>query len=197
MLTIVSDTHGTDDHRLTGRTLTAVQEADLVIHAGDFYREPVFEAFSAESETLRAVHGNNADAALRDRLPETRTVEYAGIRFAVVHTRRGGRTALALFGRERGADVVVFGHTHRPMVEDADPVTLLNPGSHTQPRGNRAAHAELEPIADADGDPETESRPAGERDGDRTSGLRGRLVTPDGDVFEQFRIDSSGTNRSE
>ncbi|WP_280537437.1 metallophosphoesterase [Halopenitus sp. POP-27] len=169
MLTVVSDTHSTDGHRLTGRTLRAIREADVVIHAGDFHREPVLDAFDAETDTLRAVFGNNADAAIRDRLPEARTVEYAGVRFAVTHTRRGGETALALFGRERAADVVVFGHSHRPTVTEAGDVTLVNPGSHAQPRGNRPAHAEFEPI-DGDG------------------GLEGRLVTPDGDVFERFRV---------
>ncbi|QHS17005.1 metallophosphoesterase [Halopenitus persicus] len=169
MLTVVSDTHSTDGHRLTGRTLTAVREADVVIHAGDFHREPVLDAFAAEAATLRAVSGNNADAAIRDRLPEARTVEYAGVRFAVTHTERGGRTALALFGRERAADVVVFGHSHRPTVAEAGDVTLVNPGSHAQPRGNRAAHAEFESV-----------------DGDGV--LEGRLVTPEGDVFERFRV---------
>ncbi|MFC6615240.1 metallophosphoesterase [Halopenitus salinus] len=181
MLAIVSDTHSTGGHRLSGATLTAVREAEAVIHAGDFHRESAVEAFAEEAGTLRAVHGNNADAALRDRLPETRTVEYAGVRFAVVHTLRGGRTALRLFGRERDADAVVFGHTHRPTVEEAGGVTLVNPGSHTQPRGNRTAHAELETV---------------DEEGDET-GLRGRLVTPGGETFERFRIDPSAGDECE
>lgn len=167
MLTVVSDTHSTDSHRLTGRTLEAVREADLVVHAGDFMTESVLDAFSDEAETLRAVYGNNDDAGIRSRLSEARTVEYGGIRFAVTHTRNGGSTALTLFGRERDADVVIFGHSHRPTLDATGPLTLLNPGSHAQPRGYRPAHAELEEIA---------------------GGLRGRLCTPDGDVFEEFTI---------
>ncbi|GAB3414744.1 metallophosphoesterase [Haloparvum alkalitolerans] len=168
MLTVVSDTHSEEGHRLTGRTLEAVREADLVVHAGDFYTESALDAFYEAADTLRAVTGNNATAAVRDRLPAERVVEYAGVRFAVTHTRRGGATALALFGRERDADAVVFGHSHRPTVDATGAVTLLNPGSHAQPRGNRAAHAELVP------------------DGD---GLDGRLVTPGGETFERFRVE--------
>ena len=168
MLTIVSDTHSTDGHKLRGRTLQAVREADLVVHAGDFMRSSVLDAFEREATTLRAVFGNNDDSEIRERLPRARTVEYGGFRFAVTHTVRGGDTARALFGREREADVVLFGHSHRPTVEQSGAIALLNPGSHAQPRGYRPAHAELEPLADG--------------------GLRGRLCTPDGEVFEQFTL---------
>ena len=167
MLTIVSDTHSTDGHRLDGRTLEAVREADCVVHAGDFMIEPVLDAFEAESTTFRGVYGNNDDSAIRERLPEARTVEYEGVRFAVTHTVRGGSTALTLFGKERGADAVIFGHSHRPTADLGGELPLINPGSHAQPRGHRPAHAELEPIA---------------------GGLRGRLVTPDGEVFETFDL---------
>ena len=167
MLTVVSDTHSTDTHRLSGRTLDAVREAEVVAHAGDFIRESVLDGFQRETTRLLGVAGNNDDAAIRDRLPEARTFTFAGVTFAMTHTRRGGSTALSLFGRERGADVVVFGHSHRPTYEPTDDVVLVNPGSHAQPRGNRAAHAEFEARGD---------------------GLAGRLVTVDGDVFESFVV---------
>jgi hypothetical protein len=171
MLTVVSDTHSTDGHRLRGRTLEAVREAELVVHAGDFMTHEVLDAFQAEAARLLAVYGNNDDSEIRSRLPEARVVEYGGVRFAVTHRRDGGPTALSLFGRERGADAVIYGHSHRPGVERAGAVTLVNPGSHAQPRGNRTAHAELRP---------------------KPYGLEGRLVTPDGDAFERFRLVADG-----
>jgi hypothetical protein len=167
MLTVVSDTHGVDDHRLEGRTLEAVREADLVVHAGDFSTGAVLDAFHDEADRLFGVYGNTDGADVRDRLPGALTVDYEGLTFAVTHTRRGGTTGLTMLGRERDADVVVFGHTHRPTVDASGPVVLLNPGSHAEPRGNRAAHAELTP------------------DG---HGLRGRLVSPAGDTLETFRV---------
>ncbi|XVH30236.1 metallophosphoesterase [Haloferacaceae archaeon DSL9] len=167
MLTIVSDTHSTDGHRLAGRTLEAVREAELVIHAGDFMTESVLDAFEAEAATFRGVYGNNDDSGIRRRLPGARTVEYEGVRFAVTHTVRGGTTALTLFGRERDADAVIFGHSHRPTFDSTGALPLLNPGSHAQPRGYRAAHAELNPIP---------------------GGLSGRLCTPAGETVDTFRI---------
>ena len=170
VLTIVSDTHGTDDDRLRGRALEAVRAADRVIHAGDFYREPVLDAFLAENDSLYGVVGNNDDDAIRDRLPRERVVAYDGLSIAVRHRSRSAATGLVMFGRERDADLVVFGHSHRPEFDDSGEVPLLNPGSHAQPRGNRPAHAELEP--DPDG-----------------AGLVGRLVTPDGEVFRRFDLE--------
>lgn len=169
MLVAVSDTHGTDSHRLRGRTREAVVEADRVIHAGDFYTESVLDAFESVTDSLYGVTGNNDDAAVRDRLPSERVVSYAGLSFAVEHRSRSGATGLALFGRERDADAVIFGHSHRPTVEQSGEMPLVNPGSYAQPRGNRPAHAEFEPLSDGDG-------------------VDGRLVTPDGDVFERFTI---------
>jgi putative phosphoesterase len=172
MLVIVSDTHGRTAPKLQGRTAEAVREADLVVHAGDFYREPVLDAFESTARSLRAVYGNNADAAIRDRLPEVRTVQYAGVRFAVTHRHRNGDTGLVMLARERRADAVVCGHSHRPRFDDTGSIPILNPGSHAQPRGNRPAHAELDPV-----------------DGPQDA-LDGRLVTPDGEVFETFCITS-------
>jgi len=190
MLTVVSDTHATEDHRLEGRTLEAVRSADLVVHAGDFYAETVLDAFYGEADTLRGVYGNNDDSATRERLPEERVVEYAGIRFAVTHRRRGGATSLTLFGRERDADAVIFGHSHRPTFDDSGAIPLLNPGSHAQPRGNRPAHAELERVEDAEWGTDAGAESvdgAGQLDGEAPV-LAGSLVTPAGEVFERFRI---------
>lgn len=167
MLVVCSDTHAQTGHALTGRTLESVEAADLVVHAGDFVTTDVLDAVHEVAGRLRAVHGNADDHAVTERLPTARVVEYAGVRIAVTHRRDGGATGLRMFGREKGADLVVSGHTHRPTVVETDDVTLLNPGSHAQPRGNRPAHAELEPADD---------------------GLAGRLVQPDGTVFERFAV---------
>jgi putative phosphoesterase len=168
VLAVLSDTHGTDGHRLSGRTLEAVHEADLVVHAGDFTTTAALSAHRDAAGDLRAVHGNADDPAVRERLPPVRTVEALGLRLAVTHRRDGGATGLAMVGRSRDADVVVSGHTHRPTVTDTGEVVLLNPGSHAQPRGNRTAHAELRRTDD---------------------GVAGELRQPDGSVLESFRVE--------
>ncbi len=169
MLVVVSDTHSTAGHALSDRTLEAVRTADHTLHAGDFTTESALDAFHDEAARLDAVYGNVDDSAVRERLPEARTAEWAGLRIALTHRRDGGGTGLAMFGRERGADLVVSGHSHQPSVTRADDLFLLNPGSHADPRGNRPGHAELEAESGT---------------------VRGRLREPDGTVFEEFTLPS-------
>ncbi|WP_436925356.1 metallophosphoesterase [Halosimplex amylolyticum] len=178
MITVVSDTHGTDGHRLEGRTLEAVREAELVIHAGDFTTETVLEAFESEAGAdadgdgaFVAVYGNNDEAGIRGRLEPTRTVERAGLRFVVVHGHDHDDTALSFLGRQERADVVVVGHSHEPGWRETGAVAILNPGSHADPRWYRPAHAELEPAEE---------------------GREGRLVAPDGEVFSEFDLPATG-----
>lgn len=164
---MLSDTHSRNGTRLEGRAAEAVAEAEMVIHAGDFVTEGALDAFYDEAEALRAVHGNVDADGVRDRLSAVRTVEYEGVRVAVAHGHEHSETGLAMLGRERDADLVAFGHSHVPGVEQAGDVVLLNPGSHADPRGNPAAHAELDPV-----------------DG----GLRGRVVERDGSVLREFAV---------
>ncbi|MFD1565462.1 metallophosphoesterase [Haloarchaeobius amylolyticus] len=168
MIAIFSDTHSRQDHELEGAALTAAREADVVVHAGDFTSEAALEAFQGECDRFFAVHGNADSAAVRERLPTARVVEAGGIRIAVTHRQDGGETGLAMFGRSRGADLVVFGHSHRPTVVETADVTLLNPGSHADPRGNRPGFAVLE-----------------ERD---DGALEGTIRQPDGTPIESFEI---------
>lgn len=169
MLVVLSDTHATDDPDLVGAAADAVADADLVLHAGDFTTEAVLDGFYDIADDFRAVHGNRDSDAVTDRLPAATTLEYAGVRIAATHRQRGGTTGLAMFGRERGADLVVSGHSHQPSVTRADDLFLLNPGSHADPRGNRPGHAELEAESGT---------------------VRGRLREPDGTVFEEFTLPS-------
>lgn len=147
MLVIIGDTHGTDSHRLEGRTLDAVREADHVCHTGDFTTEAVYEAIAAEagSDTdLTAVQGNNDSPALRERLPETATFEAEGYRFVVAHGHRHDATSLDLLAREADADVVVVGHSHRPGVEELPSALVVNPGSYADPRRYDPAYGEIQ-----------------------------------------------------
>ena len=136
-LLLLADTHVPKRARdLPPQVWAAVDEADVVFHAGDWVEEPLLDALDARAAQLVGVYGNNDGAGLRRRLPEVARVTLAGVRFAMVH-----ETGQAI-GRERrcaqeypDADVLVFGHSHIPWDTTADTgLRLLNPGSPTDRR---------------------------------------------------------------
>ncbi|MEN3608617.1 metallophosphoesterase [Plantactinospora sp. ZYX-F-223] len=136
-LVLMADTHVPKRARdLPPQLWAAVDEADVVIHAGDWVHEPLLDTLESRAARLVGVYGNNDGPELRARLPEVARVELAGLRVAVVHET--GPAA----GRERrcadrfdGCDLLVFGHSHIPWDSEAPGgLRLLNPGSPTDRR---------------------------------------------------------------
>jgi uncharacterized protein len=104
-----------------------------VIHAGDVTEPAFLERLRNRARNVVAVHGNN-DLTLT-QLPERVVVELGGVRIAVIHdsgAARGRRERLR--ARFPGARVVVYGHSHIPVVDDDRDLLLLNPGSPTDRR---------------------------------------------------------------
>lgn len=131
---MVSDTHLTAAtlDRLPAEVWAMADEADVVLHAGDVV-DPAVLAALAERATVHAVLGNN-DRGMR--LPEVLQVELGGVRVGMVHDSgaRAGRER-RLARRFPQAGVVVFGHSHDPLVAPGEGGQLLvNPGSPTQRR---------------------------------------------------------------
>src|SRR5690349_17993638 len=115
-LVIVSDTHLPGRAReLPEPVWTAIEAADVVMHAGDWVSEDLVVEFEARCRRLVGVFGNNDGPALRARLPEVARVELGGLAFAVIHEtgpahNREIRCAKAF----PDTDVLVFGHSHIP-----------------------------------------------------------------------------------
>lgn len=136
-LLLLSDTHVPKRARdLPVQVWREVDEAEVVVHAGDWVDVGLLDALEARSRRLVAVFGNNDHGALRERLPEFAKVEIDGIALGVVHETGSAR------GREERAgalhpdlDVLVFGHSHIPWdTTSSQGLRLLNPGSPTDRR---------------------------------------------------------------
>ncbi|MFI2568981.1 MULTISPECIES: metallophosphoesterase family protein [Cellulosimicrobium] len=136
-LLLLSDTHVPVRARaLPDQVWRAVDDADVVVHAGDWVSADLLDALEARAARLVGVAGNNDGPDLHARLPEVARTTVEGLRLAVVH-ETGGKD-----GRERRADaafpdvdVLVFGHSHIPW-DTTSPggLRLLNPGSPTDRR---------------------------------------------------------------
>jgi putative phosphoesterase len=138
LIAVISDTHlPRGARRLPEACVERIAEADLLLHAGDFSTVDVLRELEAIGPPLLGVHGNVDSAELRRLLPAERLMEAEGARIGMVHDagpRRGRLERLrARFGER--ADVVVFGHSHMPLHEQAeDGFQILNPGSPTERR---------------------------------------------------------------
>jgi putative phosphoesterase len=133
MIGILSDTHD---------NLTRVREAvrlfndsscDLVIHAGDFVAPFTVEDLRNLHAPVKAVFGNcdgervgliRAFRGLGEIGKAPLKFTHAGLRFLVCHLDAPVDGHLA----SKAYDVVVFGHTHRPLAVRRDGALLVNPG---------------------------------------------------------------------
>src|SRR4051795_4791006 len=134
---MTADTHVPKRARELPHSLwSAIEAADVVVHAGDWVDAALLDQFETRSRRLIGVYGNNDLGTLRQRLPEVARAEVEGIRIAVVHETgdRTGRESRCA-ARFPDTDVLVFGHSHIPWDTTAPGgLRLLNPGSPTDRR---------------------------------------------------------------
>ena len=124
-LGIISDTHGL----LRPEVFTAFQEVDLILHAGDIGPPDLLTELEAIAP-VRAVYGNTDGFDIRRLVPEVIETDIEGFRFLIIHGHQFDRTTPdALNLRYPDAEVIVYGHTHRPLLTIVDSVvTVMNPG---------------------------------------------------------------------
>lgn len=136
---LVSDTHlprfGTALPRALSDGLRAAN-VDRILHMGDFTEPlavPLFEALAP----LDAVAGNNDPEEIWRRFGRKKIVTIEDVRIGLVHGDAGRgnahQNALAAFAGEP-VDVILYGHSHRPVVERRDAQLIANPGSPTDRR---------------------------------------------------------------
>ncbi len=135
-IVVLSDTHLTTvTEGLQNLCRLYCDSADLVVHLGDWTAGCVLDYF--EQYRLEAVCGNMDDMGVRLRLPMKKVVRVGSFRIALTHGwGYGGDVAAHLLQEFDTADAVLFGHTHRPLVERIDGRLLVNPGSAFSGRGS-------------------------------------------------------------
>ena len=147
---IVSDTHG--NLRNFERVLECEKEIDMLLHLGDVehdedYLEAVMDC------PVHVVAGNND---FFSDLPNEIVVEVGNHRvfmthghgyYVSAHTRRLKEAA-----RSRQADIVLYGHTHRPDIDETGDVIAINPGSLSYPRqdGRKGTYIIMEILENED-----------------------------------------------
>ncbi|NLV92090.1 MAG: metallophosphoesterase family protein [Firmicutes bacterium] len=132
---LISDTHIPYRARhLPKEIFTLFSQVDLILHAGDLLELSVIGDLSVLAP-VEAVAGNVDSFEVRAKLPRRRLLQLEDAAVGLIHGDGSGYDtpgrALRAFP---DADCVVFGHSHRPMIEIRGGKLLVNPGSACDPR---------------------------------------------------------------
>lgn len=141
---IVSDTHRKNDNYFT--LLERQKPLDMVIHCGDAEGSEYALSQAADCP-VQIVLGNND---FFSNLPRELEFEIGRYHVWVTHGHSYyvsvGCERIKQEARERGVDIVMFGHTHRPYLDEEEDLIVLNPGSLSYPRqdGRRPSYIIME-----------------------------------------------------
>ena len=133
---IISDTHGY--HEPLADILDEDGPFDMLIHCGDLEgEEDRISRLTGPECACVMVPGNND---FFSSLPRERTLELEGYKIWITHGHNYyvsmDPSIIKSEAYARGMNIVMFGHTHRPLVDESGPVIAINPGSLTYPRQN-------------------------------------------------------------
>ncbi|HEY3381733.1 MAG TPA: metallophosphoesterase family protein [Vicinamibacterales bacterium] len=120
---LISDTHGL----VRPECFLALDGVEVIFHAGDVGGREVISILS-KIAPVQAVYGNTdmpGDPGLSAHFSET----MGGVTIHVSHGHELGSPTPARLLERYTADVIVFGHTHRPLIHRAGPRVVVNPGA--------------------------------------------------------------------
>lgn len=132
LIAVISDTHRVKKYIDLAKNF--IKDADILIHLGDNIEDVdiLKEGFDGE---VYAVAGNCDFSA---KYPKEGMIEINGRKIFYTHGDLYGVKStinnIYYRGRELGADVVLFGHTHEHGIERTEDLILMNPGSVSLPR---------------------------------------------------------------
>ena len=137
LIGLISDTHIPEIARALPKQVREVfNGVDLILHAGDIFVDSVLEELATIAPML-AARGDD-DYQIRDkRMDEMQNLTLEGLNVYVIHSSQYFARDLIehpeKHNLEKAPDVVVFGHTHRDVVQKVGKSLLVNPGSATFP----------------------------------------------------------------
>jgi putative phosphoesterase len=117
---IVSDTHGL----LRAEAKIFAGTCDYIIHGGDIGSQSILDELAALAPLI-AVKGNNDRQPWAAHLPESEMMRVGGVFVYVIHDI----SQLDIEPRAAGVQVIVSGHSHKPLIEQRDGILYVNPGS--------------------------------------------------------------------
>jgi hypothetical protein len=128
LIGLISDTHGL----VRPEVHEALKDVELILHAGDVGGDEILDELAIIAP-VQAVFGNT-DAPGNPRLRASIDMSVDGLRIHVSHGHELGVPKPEKLLARYAADVIVYGHTHSPLVVKADGRLVVNPGAAGPPR---------------------------------------------------------------
>ena len=140
---LISDTHGL----MRADALAVLAGVEMILHAGDVGRMSVLNELGVIAP-VQAVYGNVDDPAFK--LPQHLDLTLAGVRVHVSHGHELGSPTPRALAAAYDANVIVYGHTHRQLMEVMAGKLVINPGAAGPRRFNLAPSVAILTIEDGD-----------------------------------------------
>lgn len=145
---LISDTHGL----LRPQVHEVFAGVSHILHAGDVCSDTILDELALIAP-VQAVWGN-CDSPFERGLSEAVDVTIGGVRIHVQHGHELGRPRPAQVAAAYDADVCVYGHTHKQMIERVDGRLIVNPGAAGPRRFDLTPCVAILTIADGRADAE-------------------------------------------
>ncbi|MFT9493709.1 metallophosphoesterase family protein [Anaerosolibacter sp.] len=136
-IAVLSDTH-LKNHKLDLPQIVVeiLKNMDGIIHCGDMKEEGLLDLLEAYGPVY-AVHGNGDNEALRAKLKERLVIHLGDYKIGIVHGHgEKGKTSDRAFEafEDMEVDIILYGHSHQPLLQTKKGILMVNPGSQTAKR---------------------------------------------------------------
>ncbi|MGV9171229.1 MAG: metallophosphoesterase family protein, partial [Promethearchaeia archaeon] len=133
-ITVIGDTHIRNFEDLPEAMVDAIYRNEYLIHTGDYVVVEIIERLvEVKGNNFYGIYGNADTLKIRNRVPAKRSFVIDGKKIGLTHPASGGDSAytekkvINIFNPEK-LDILIYGHTHHPIIEQRDDFLLINPG---------------------------------------------------------------------
>lgn len=130
-IAVFGDSHGKLQY--IDEAMKTLEEIELVIHTGDYFSdlEYIQRKYNIKALGVRGNCDAKGEAEIIEEINGNRVFLCHGHQYNV----KSNLHTIFYRGKEIGADLVIFGHSHVPCYGKEEDMILLNPGSISEPRG--------------------------------------------------------------
>ncbi|AAO36828.1 putative phosphoesterase [Clostridium tetani E88] len=132
---IISDTHVTKKVENIDKLLKDYfYDVDTIVHVGDFNSLEVIKRIKNKKKFI-GVYGNNDSKDIKGVLPMKDIIKIEGYKIGLFHGHGGSKNTLDRAYdefKDEKVDIIIFGHSHQPIIKTRNKILMINPGSPTR-----------------------------------------------------------------